>query len=57
MATLCRDIGPCPVASEGIRHAQEFLQNYCREFGALRIQTESVPLQAWEEGETKLEIV
>ena len=57
MRTLCREIGPRPSASEGMKQAQVFLAEQWRELGAVGVHTEPVSMPAWDEGEATLEVI
>jgi hypothetical protein len=57
MRTLCRDIGPRPPGSAGMRHAQALLQREWSAFGATNIHTEAVSFEGWKPGKAKVELL
>jgi len=56
MRTLCREFGPRPPASAGMRRAQEFLEREWSALGA-RLHAEPVLFDGWQEGGTAVELI
>ncbi len=56
MGTLCREVGPRPPGSAAMRQAVELLAEEWRGFGAANVHTEPVPLMAWDEAESSVEV-
>jgi len=57
MRALCRDAGPRPPGSEGMRRAQGLLASEWAELGAGKVRVEPLTLSAWDEGEAAVEIL
>jgi Zn-dependent M28 family amino/carboxypeptidase len=57
MEALAYDIGPRPCGSKAMRRASNLLMKAFRGLGARHVHTEPVPVLAWHEGPSSLELV
>lgn len=57
MQTFCREIGPRPAGSPAMRRGADFLAQQWEQLGASNVHTEEVPIRAWEDGGTELQII
>ncbi len=56
MSTVCREVGLHPAGSPGMREAAQLLAAEWRGFGAEDVHTEPVPVNAWEQVDSVVEL-
>ncbi len=57
MKSLCREVGTRPSGSPAMGQAAELLAEQWRGFGAANVHTEPVSLNAWDEADSRVEIL
>jgi carboxypeptidase Q len=57
MRTLCREVGPRPAGSVGMRRAIQVVTQALLDLGASNVHTEDVPIVAWDDGGSAMEVL
>src|SRR4051794_28224881 len=57
LETLAYNFGPRPPGSKALRQAQNFIVEVLRDLGAEKVYSEPVPLYAWREAPSQVELV